>query len=369
MDFHLFFEIPGTLSLPLFIMLRTFFFFSLIIFTVSKHAESNKETNHVRKPDSNKMNGERFSRPSEAPVAAPVPDTATPTSYAPIFPSQLPPGKCANGVGCSDCQFCPDGTTCNLCPVSPGWCPGFDFHVVGCSGCQWCPDGSRCNLCTASPTLVPTAEPTSFEPTYTPTIETTFPPTIEVTNEPTIEATDPPQSTFAPSSDEPTAEPTSEAPTFDPTVDPSSAPSPEPTVEPSFKPTRAPVIFSLPPVSIPVLPPILGRKSSAPSLAPVVEANSNTTPDNASSSGLSQAALIAMIVVLCFACVLCLIFAAFWYSSRRSDQIKKRSELQDWTEESDHPISPRFRALSNAAAALSPSKLFSRKTAEITPAV
>lgn len=274
--------------------------------------------------------------------------------------NDLPPGQCAKpGVGCSDCQFCPDGRSCNLCPVLPGWCPGFNFQSVGCSGCQFCPDGSLCNLCTAAPTLIPTFEPSSLEPTLIPTIESTYEPTVEITYEPSVETTFPPQSTFAPSSDEPELVPASITPTT------------EPTVKPTRQPLNTIKPFTIRPFSfvrsttVPSIVPNI-ETSIVPTTAPNTGANANSNSNNSSSSGLSQSSLIAMIVVLCFACLMCVIFAAFIYSSRRRDSIKKDSELQDWTNETDHPVSPRFRALS---AALSPSKLFSRKTAEVTPAV
>ena len=68
--------------------------------------------------------------------------------------SALAPGQCpvAPGqapYGCSGCQFCRDGSVCNLCTLAPGQCPVAPGQApYGCSGCQFCRDGSVCNLCT-----------------------------------------------------------------------------------------------------------------------------------------------------------------------------------------------------------------------------
>lgn len=192
--------------------------------------------------------------PTLSPSLSPTQPTGTPILNPSVLPSQAPltsqptairPGWCAphNGIvtGCSDCQYCPDGTLCNLCPPSaaptgvpsskptsapstphqpsfipsqmpsypttgpssspsqpsrtpsfspasvpspkpssssvptdaglkPGWCPFYNGIETGCSGCQYCPDGSQCNLC-QEPTLSPSLAPVSSAPvTLLPTL-------------------------------------------------------------------------------------------------------------------------------------------------------------------------------------------------------
>lgn len=210
------------------------------------------------------------------PTLVPSKPTAMPNSRTPsLMPTGPRQGMCvpSNGIvtGCSDCQYCPDGSLCNLChapsltptanPMSPrgpttqptnrptsptipptprptkpsiaptfcptvlptrnpsssqptanrpGWCPWYNNIHTGCSDCQFCPDGSLCNLC--PPTVAPTLSPTTV-PTVAPSER----------QQPTSSPTQKPSSPTVSPSLTPTA----------PTVTPSLHPSLVPTFSPS----------------------------------------------------------------------------------------------------------------------------------------